>query len=73
MKGQKEMREDSLLFIDTSKWNKAPKYRRRRAVVFTLLAVFTLTIIWQVAANLWWVGNGYCWGDITECMGLNNP
>jgi hypothetical protein len=46
------MREDSLLYIDTSKWNMAPKYRRRRAVVFTLLAVFTLTVIWQIATNL---------------------
>lgn len=57
-----------LFFIDTSKWNMAPKYRRRRAVVFTLIAVFTMTLIWQVATNLWWVGDGYCWGNVTECI-----
>lgn len=58
-----------LIGIDTSRWNNAPKYRVRRAVVFTLIAVATVFAIWQVATNLWWVGTGYCWGDYFECVG----
>ena len=62
------MREDNLFFIDTSKWNMAPKYRRRRAVVFTIAVVLIVAGISQVVGNLWWVGDGYCWGDMTECL-----
>ena len=55
--------------LDTAKWNKAPKYRRRRAVVFTLAASLLLFGIYQVATKLWWTGSGYCWGDMFQCMG----
>lgn len=55
--------------LDTAKWNKAPKYRRRRAVVFTLAASMLLFGIYQVATKLWWNGSGYCWGDYFQCMG----
>ena len=60
---------EMFLGLDTSKWNNAPRYRRRRAVVFTLLAVVAGFVIWQVATNLWWTAGGYCWGDYFECYG----
>lgn len=55
--------------FDTSKWNMAPKYRRRRAVVFSAIAALVVVAVWQVAANLWWTSSGYCWGDYFQCMG----
>lgn len=60
----------SYLFdIDTTKWNKAPKYRVRRAVVFTALAVAFIYVSYQIGANLYWTSSGYCWGDYFECVG----
>ena len=56
------------LIADTSNWNMAPKYRRRRAVVFTIAIGLLLFGISQIAGNLWWVGDGYCWGPVTECF-----
>lgn len=53
--------------VDTSKWNKATKYRVRRAVVFGLLGALVLTGIYLVATNLYWTSSGYCWGDYFEC------
>ena len=43
-----------------------------------VLAVFALLVLWQVSANLWWVGVGepeadlwgWCWGTMTECVKL---
>jgi hypothetical protein len=45
-----------------------------RAVAIALGLIF----IWQVATHLWWVGAtapqaefiGWCWGSMTECVGL---
>ena len=37
--------------------------KRVRAVAIILGILF---ILW-VVSNLWWVGNGYCWGSIIEC------
>jgi len=55
--------------VDTSKWNMAPKYRARRAVVFGLLGAVVTTGIYLVATNLYWTAGGYCWGDYLTCMG----
>lgn len=60
---------ETIFGVETSKWNNAPKYRRRRAVVFTLLAVVIAFAVWQVSTNLWWTNSGYCWGDYFECYG----
>lgn len=48
--------------------------KRVRAVAI----FFALILIWQVSANLWWVGTdsaqaqflGWCWGSMTECVVL---
>jgi hypothetical protein len=48
--------------------------KRVRAVAIAI----GLIVIWQVAANLWWVGIdapsaeflGWCWGSMTECVVL---
>jgi hypothetical protein len=36
-----------------------------------LVIIPTLLIMWgmwQVSANLWWTGEGYCWGTMVECF-----
>lgn len=38
---------------------------KRVRAVFILVAIVAT---WQVMGHLWWVGDGYCWGDMTECM-----
>jgi hypothetical protein len=49
------------------------KLTKRGERVFTallLIAGLALVIgIYQVIGNLWWVGDGYCWGSMVECMG----
>jgi hypothetical protein len=37
--------------------------KRVRAVAILLGAL----AIWQISGNLWWVGDHYCWGSMTEC------
>jgi hypothetical protein len=37
--------------------------KRVRAVAIILGIVF----IYWIISNLWWVGDGYCWGSIIEC------
>lgn len=54
--------------LDTNNWNMAPKYRRRRAVVFIALAGLALFGISEIAGNLWWTDGGYCWGSVNECL-----
>ncbi len=53
---------------DTSKWKQERKYVVRRNVVFSVALAVILFAVWQVAGNLWWVGDGYCWGEMTECF-----
>jgi hypothetical protein len=43
-----------------------------------VLAVVAFLALWQVSANLWWVGVGepqadlwgWCWGTMAECVKL---
>lgn len=58
---------EALLIADTSNWKKERKYVVRRDVVFSIITIAFLAVAWQVATNLWWVGDGYCWGDMIEC------
>jgi hypothetical protein len=37
--------------------------KRVRAVAILLGAL----AIWQISGNVWWVGDHYCWGEMTEC------
>ena len=59
---------EAVFMFDTSKWKQERKYVVRRNVVFGLIAIIALAVIWTVAKNLWWVGDGYCWGDMIECQ-----
>jgi hypothetical protein len=38
-------------------------------VVGFVSALLLLGLI-EISTNLWWTQNGYCWGQMTEC--LNN-
>jgi hypothetical protein len=43
-------------------------------VLVIIPSFFLLWAVWQVSANLWYVGEGgdflnYCWGTMTECYG----
>jgi len=58
----------TLFGIDTSKWNKEPKYRVRRAIVFTALATIFVFATYQIGTNLHWTATGYCWGDYFQCV-----
>lgn len=54
--------------LNTAKWNYAPKYRRRRAVAFTIAGALVVAGIWFVATQVWWTSGGYCIGDMMECL-----
>jgi hypothetical protein len=41
--------------------------RRGRIVVAVLLIAAAYALI-QVSTNLWWVGDGYCWGSVEKCL-----
>ena len=45
------------------KLTKRGKRVRAIAIVFGLIAIYYIT------NNIWWVGNGYCWGDMVKCYG----
>lgn len=34
------------------------------------MVALLLVALFQIAGNLWWTPNGYCWGEMSEC--LNN-
>jgi len=44
------------------------KYVVRRRVVFSIAVVTLFLVIGAISTNLWWTDNGYCWGDMFECM-----
>lgn len=36
-----------------------------------LVIVPALLLVWgliEVSTNLWWTGEGYCWGTMVECF-----
>jgi hypothetical protein len=41
----------------------------RGKIVVGIALALALWGLWQVSANLWWVGNGngWCWGTMLEC------
>ena len=41
---------------------------KRGKRVRAVLILMAIVAIWLVSSNLWWVGDGYCWGDMTKCM-----
>lgn len=44
------------------------KLTRRGKVVATVGILLVVWAVWQVSGNLWWVGDGYCWGSMAECL-----
>ena len=45
--------------------------KRGERVFATLLVIAIAVAVWviyQVTGHLWWVGDGYCWGEMFECM-----
>jgi len=38
--------------------------KRVRAVLILAAAV----AIYYITGHIWWVGDGYCWGTMTECF-----
>lgn len=48
------------------------KLTRRGELVFgALLLVAGVALTWavyEIIGHLWWVGDGYCWGSMVECM-----
>jgi hypothetical protein len=67
-KGLRQMTQATIVPMKMEK-----KYIRRRRVAFALavvLAVSALVGLYEVVSNLWWVGNGYCWGEFDKCYGL---
>ena len=48
------------------------KLTRRGELVFSALLLMAGLAIawgfWEVMGHLWWVGDGYCWGSMLECM-----
>jgi hypothetical protein len=54
------------MMIDTSGWNMSAKYRRRRAVTFTVAIAVGLFMAYFIATNVWWTGSSYCVGS--DCL-----
>lgn len=44
------------------------KYVMRRRVSFVITVATLGLVLGAISTNLWWTGNGYCWGDGFECM-----
>lgn len=48
------------------------KLTPRGEIVFKLLllagAGLLAWTVWQITGNLWWDGDGYCWGSMVECL-----
>jgi hypothetical protein len=43
------------------------KLTKRGKRVRAVLILAAIVAVWHIASNLWWVGDGYCWGDMIEC------
>ena len=43
--------------------------RGRIVLIYTPLTIAIVSAIVWVSANVWWTGEGYCFGSMTKCMG----
>lgn len=44
------------------------KLTRRGWIVLVIIpSLLALWGLYEVITHLWWVGDGYCWGEMTEC------
>lgn len=44
------------------------KYVVRRRVAFVIAVTTIGLVLGAISTNLWWTSDGYCWGDMFECM-----
>jgi hypothetical protein len=44
------------------------KLTKRQRQIRALLILAAIVAAVLVARNLWWVGDGYCWGSMAECL-----
>jgi len=43
------------------------KLTKRGKRVRAILILAAAVAIYYITSHIWWVGDGYCWGDMTEC------
>jgi hypothetical protein len=43
--------------------------RGRIVLIYTPLTIALVWAIVWVSANVWWTGEGYCFGSMTKCLG----
>ena len=41
---------------------------RRGKIVVGIAAILAVAGLWEVVTHLWWVGDKYCWGTMTQCL-----
>lgn len=56
------------MIFTTENWKMERKYVVRRRVFFTILAVAFLALAWTIGTQIWWVGDGYCFGSLDKCF-----
>lgn len=44
------------------------KLTKRQRQFRALLILAAAVAVFYVVGHLWWVGDGYCWGTMTECL-----
>jgi len=42
---------------------------RKWRLVRTALIIVAVWLVIEIAKNLWWTSEGYCWGDAAKCVG----
>lgn len=40
---------------------------RRGKAVCAILTLVVIAAFYQIITHLWWVGDGYCWGEMVQC------
>jgi hypothetical protein len=53
--------------IELWKGERQMKLTKRGKQVRAVAIVLAAWAIWQISGNVWWVGDHYCWGEMTEC------
>ena len=44
------------------------KLTRRGRIVVALILIAAACGLIQVSMNLWFIGDGWCWGSVDECL-----
>jgi hypothetical protein len=43
--------------------------RGRIVLIYVPAALALIALLVWISANVWWTGEGYCFGSMTKCMG----